>query len=54
MKKLKNHLNNLNIKFGHAFEGIYINRNYMDFDLKQKIESLKLRVYELDTLIVIY
>jgi len=54
MKKFEKYLKFLNIKFGHAFEGIYINRSVINFELEQKINSLGLKKYELDTLVIIY
>ena len=54
MKKLEKYLNDLGLKFGHAFEGIYVNRSIMNFELREKINSLELKIYELDTLIIIY
>jgi len=54
MKKLQNHLKKLNIKFGFAFEGIYIKRDIINYELEQKISELGLKRYDLDTLTIIY
>ena len=53
MKKLQNHLKKLSINFGFCFAGIYIKRDVMNLELTEKINSLGLKIYELDTLIVI-
>jgi len=53
MKKLQKHFKQLNINFGFAFNGIYVNRDVIDYDLEQKISEFGLKRYDLDTLTLI-